>query len=317
VPIAIKKHNGMSALDKLGVPEYVIADMAKCGISCKMTANEFILHTHDETAFASVPVSLDDLMLLSAGKLPQETKNALITDVMNAIESVKMHWKSKPKTASEKKFDDVYAAVKQAFKPVLKVKNDGEFMTIPTGGGHVMVGLDLAKAESQSLAAAAKKLMEGETMPGALAKLPAQPKTVETPKPIAIKWPEFPETQKKMAPTIQLRKATMMYQPVSGTSQGSRYYVVACNNDLRIAARWSGASLSVRIEGPGLAKFLPQIGSAGFSTSSGKASKEYASVHLDVGDNAVMASKTLGAVLMGLGIAMETPLPDLAKIPKG
>ena len=41
----------------------------------------------------------------------------------------------------------------------------------------------------------------------------------------------------------------MMYQPVKGTSQGSRYFVVGGNQDLRIAARLSGGTLSVRIEG--------------------------------------------------------------------
>jgi hypothetical protein len=69
--------------------------------------------------------------------------------------------------------------------------------------------------------------------------------------------------------------------------------------------------LSVRIEGPGLAKHQNAISEAGITINAGK---DYASVHLNVGGDMVLASKTLGAVLMGLGVTLDTPMPNLALI---
>lgn len=126
-------------------------------------------------------------------------------------------------------------------------------------------------------------------------------------------WPKFNIAELKTASPVKLRDATMMYQPVHGTSPGSRYFVVAANKDLRVAARYtSNGKLSVRIEGPSWQKYAANITDCGFTNVDSK--KDYASVHLDVGHDMVMANKTLGALLLGLGVPLDTPVPELKVI---
>ena len=107
---------------------------------------------------------------------------------------------------------------------------------------------------------------------------------------------------------VKLRDAKAMYQPVKGSSSGSRYFMVAADDDVRVAARYHGTTLSIRIEGPAWKKHKATIAQAGFSTVD--ESKDYASVHLAVGDE-MLAMKSLGAVLLGLGVQFETPMPML------
>lgn len=143
-----------------------------------------------------------------------------------------------------------------------------------------------------------------------------EPEPVVDPNPEPSKaWPEFPADTKTFAPLVKLRDANMMYQPVQGTSKSSRYYVVGASADLRIAARRQGGSLSVRVEGPGWSKFKGAMKLAGFQKV--EESQQYASLHLNVGTDAVLLAKTLGAVLMGLGVKLDTPMPELSKVPKG
>jgi hypothetical protein len=123
-------------------------------------------------------------------------------------------------------------------------------------------------------------------------------------------WPVFDMDKIKTADLVKLRDATHMYQPVHGSSEGSRYFVVGANSDVRIAARLKKGQLSVRIEGPNWSQYKNEIQSVGFSKLS--KSEQYASVHFMVGDDVGLANKTLGAVLTGLGIALETPIPNIA-----
>ena len=125
------------------------------------------------------------------------------------------------------------------------------------------------------------------------------------------KWSPVDVNKLKMLPVCKLREAKKMYQPVHGSSTGSRYFMVAGNADLRIAARFKGGTLSVRIEGDGWAKHAQSMATCGFDTHG---DKSYASVHLAVGGDLVLANKTLGALIMGLGIPMETPYPNLSLI---
>lgn len=143
--------------------------------------------------------------------------------------------------------------------------------------------------------------------PGALSLLKHKPKTT----PVASPWPSFDLKALKTASPIKLRDATQMYQPVRGSSPNSRYFLVAANDDLRIAARYKGMSLSVRIEGPGWEKHSPGIKACGFDNV--QPEQGYASIHLHVGD-AVIAGKALGAILLGLGVELQTPVPNLAVI---
>lgn len=127
----------------------------------------------------------------------------------------------------------------------------------------------------------------------------------------SAKWAPFDTGKLKTAPLMKLRDATRMYQPVYGTSAGSRYYLVAGNEELRIAARYQGQKLSVRIEGPDWKKHIPSIAKAGISKPDGN--EDYTSLHLTV-PNDIVARKALGAIILGLGVPMDTPMPNLSLI---
>ncbi len=143
----------------------------------------------------------------------------------------------------------------------------------------------------------------------ALAMLPKH-KADASPTPATVKWPVFDKAKMKTAEPVQLSEAGQLYQPVKGTSAGSRYFLVAANDQLRIGARWrpSHDSLSIRVEGDSFGKHQKNITEAGFDAKSG-----YASLHLSC-PNETVARKALGAVLLGLGVALETPMPDLSVI---
>ena len=119
-------------------------------------------------------------------------------------------------------------------------------------------------------------------------------------------WSQFPLPLLGKAVPVPLSEANQMYQPVRGSSSGSRYFLVGANDDLRVACRYISKSLSIRIEGPGYAKHKDRIHACG--VTGGKS--DYASIHLNVDDH-ITAAKALGAVLLGIGITLETPLPDL------
>ena len=127
----------------------------------------------------------------------------------------------------------------------------------------------------------------------------------------AAKWPITSKAAMSKNATVKLRDAHAMYQPVQGTSQGSRYFVVAGNDDLRVAARWNANTLSVRIEGQNLKKHIAAVGNVfgGVNTKN-----MYASLHLEVGTDPILANKTLGAILLGLGIEFDTPFPNASVI---
>ena len=150
---------------------------------------------------------------------------------------------------------------------------------------------------------------------GVLSKLPHSPPSLQpaAPKPAAVasKWAVFPPAAMHDAQMVKLREATMLYQPVFGTSQDSRYFVVAANDDLRVAARYEEGTLSLRIEGPKFSTAKNTVLKAGFKHDAGK---EHASLHLKTGSDKTLTAKTLGAVLLGLGIEFVTPLPQLKVI---
>ncbi len=115
------------------------------------------------------------------------------------------------------------------------------------------------------------------------------------------------------APQVKLADATAMYQMVHGTSTGSKYYVVALAQGLKVAARYGGASLSVRAEGENLAIMANVLKIAGLDTKG-----DYASMHFQVAGDDMLAQKTLGAVLAVIGseAPYTTPVPSI-KVLKG
>lgn len=112
-------------------------------------------------------------------------------------------------------------------------------------------------------------------------------------------------------PAVALSEATRLYQPTRGTDDSSRYHVVALG-PINVAARWKGETLSIRCEGSALGGFASTLKSLGLKQQG--SSPAYASIHLQVGNSKETARKSLGAVLLGLGVSFYTPLPDLERL---
>ena len=125
----------------------------------------------------------------------------------------------------------------------------------------------------------------------------------------AMSAASFAIDQMQTAPPVPLAQAQTMYQPVVGTSSGSRYFVVAMRPDLKIAARLTGGKLSVRAEGEGLSKFSKQLTQAGFGNGD-----KYRSLHVSPGKDLWMAGRTLGSILVGLDIEFQTMAPKVGLI---
>lgn len=114
-----------------------------------------------------------------------------------------------------------------------------------------------------------------------------------------------------LGPQVKLREATKLYQPVFATSAGSRYFTVAVSKGVKVAARYKNGKLSIRVEGSDLDSVKDALAEQGFDI--GKAENEmtsYMSIHLSPG-HPVLAARTLGAVLCGMGVSFNTPLPNL------
>jgi len=105
-----------------------------------------------------------------------------------------------------------------------------------------------------------------------------------------------------------LKDATQMYQPVRGTSGGSKYFVVALSDDVKVAARVQGNAVSVRAEGNLTPKIKAALGSVGMDDK-----VDYMSAHFTATPNA-SAKKVVGAVLIGCGLDFDTPVPSVDKI---
>jgi hypothetical protein len=276
-----KSLNGMSAIKKIGINQSAFDWLAQSQVVVKLKSNKFTFYfidDHGKETLKEVPVTIDDLQQLNAGKLPLTKKITLSGALAKAIQDLMI-------AAGE------MLIVDEGMVVLHEDPGDGIEKTPISNGGW---GPTLTMVDA-----------------GALAHLPPlhviPAKGVEQ----SSAWGVFDLHAIKTAFPVKLRDADKMYQPVRGTSVGSRYYMVGANKDIRVAARLQGGSLSVRIEGPGLAKHQNAISEAGITINAGK---DYASVHLNVGGDMVLASKTLGAVLMGLGVTLDTPMPNLALI---
>ena len=116
-----------------------------------------------------------------------------------------------------------------------------------------------------------------------------------------------PELVMALDPVL-LADANQLYQPVTGTSGGSVYYVMALRPDLKVAARAKGGKLSVRFEGD-VTKYQPNFAQLGL----GMASEKHASMHVEV-TTLDMARRTIGAVIFGMGLEWSTDYPKVDHI---
>lgn len=117
--------------------------------------------------------------------------------------------------------------------------------------------------------------------------------------------PLLPAEANKQQP-VKLRDATRMYQPVKGSSGGSRYALVAAAPDLKVGLRIKGHSMSFRVEGSNLNAYKAHL----VSLFDGQDKGDYLSMHLGAESDELKA-KTIGAVLMAVNRPFLTPFPSL------
>lgn len=122
-------------------------------------------------------------------------------------------------------------------------------------------------------------------------------------------WPIFDISKLKTAHKVKLRDAKQLYQPVSGSSGGSRYFVVAGGSGIAVAARYNNGQLSIRVEGENFGEHAGALHKAGLPPKG----DDYSSIHLSVNDD-MIARKALGAILMAICVDLETPFPNLMVI---
>jgi len=290
VALNVKTPNHIAALKKTDVPPYLIDWLILSKTDVKLTASQFEFKLGSFTQH--VPVTLDILQKLHAGTLPVGTMAGLSMALMEAIKTIK---NAVGDTWADKEPPLLDTGEKKGalnMLPPIKVE---------------LTKVDLGELELKTLAVEDEVNTKMKGLGVALQSIAGGTKQQ------GLVWPTFDLKLMKSAPLTKLRDATHMYQPVHGTSGGSRYYVVAANKDVRVAARYEGMTLSVRIEGPQFENHVKEMSNVGLEVKHGKA---YASVHLAVGNDMMTANKTLGALLMGLGLPLETPFPNL-KIIKG
>jgi hypothetical protein len=321
--------NAKALLIKLGISNVELAAVDAMGWGVKLTANEIAFVKDDHKH--SVQVGLMTLQMLSSGTLALSEVQKLKTAVKGAIDAVcadgatssyvqsgampPQHQNSKsfyglpPLEKEEPEAEVTYTKP----KPWKYDPDVGVIDNIKAYREHHKCDLKTAKDAVETAKAQWEKLHGYVPVDQKGVQLAAHTvtKTKTIVEPVGL-WPMFDLDELKSAATVKLRDAKKMYQPVRGTSAGTRYFVVAGNEDLRIAARHKDGTLSVRIEGPGWTKHQDPMQSVGFDLHLD--GKDYASLHLNVGDDSVLANKTLGAVLLGPGLQMQTPRPSLAVI---
>ena len=308
--------NGFSFLKKIGVAPQLLAALQDGGWSIKLTAKKISIEKGTVQFTKELPLAVtqavqantllpDQLVELSKAMTTQVTL-ALQTNVqLGALDPAGEQPLFAPVKTTTK--DEMVAKVKAKLSKPAAVGVTEAFFSANAGLGLI----DMIKAYRETFGVGLKEAKDAVEAWVAKNKpsvqVPASQTVVST-----HAWPCFPLDVLQSAKTVKLRDATKMYQPVQGTSGGSRYFLVAADTDVRIACRYNGSGLSIRIEGPGWKKHQSVIQQNGWTTIS--PDKDYASVHLEVGGDAMLANKTMGAVLMGLGLPLETPFPNLAVI---
>jgi len=119
----------------------------------------------------------------------------------------------------------------------------------------------------------------------------------------------YPLASMDHAGCIPLVNATLLYQPVKGSSANSRYFCIGRTQQVNVGARYKGTHLSLRAEGNLTTIIRSRLSLLGFEEKPG----DYMSVHVLV-DNDLIAGKVIGAVLVGLGMRLLTPIPIVTDI---
>jgi hypothetical protein len=224
------------------------------------------------------------------------------------ITDLEENWGAKPKPGNVSPSKEESFAAAHGGKPKAKATPDGHggmiYTATPKKAGPVVVDGNgpMIPTPEYSLKNLNKILDEDEKVV-----------KMQISKSAKVKVPKgcFDTSKMLTAPTVTMMEATKLYQPVRGTSSGSRYFMFAISPALRVAVRWkstpSSEGLALRVEGSGLTnpytvKMLEQIGLD-------KKSDTHMSAHLTAA-NDIEARKALGALLFALNEPWSTPTPD-------
>jgi hypothetical protein len=149
---------------------------------------------------------------------------------------------------------------------------------------------------------------------------PQQVAPATAPMPADIKTVPFDKM--KTDPVVQLKAADKLFQPVKGTSPGSRYFVVGIGAGVKVAARFAGkadgaAKISIRIEGEAFPKLTGKIQEAGVfgPNFGGSFGGDYASMHCAV-EGKKEAQRLVGAVLGSMAPYIGHACPDIEPLVK-
>ncbi len=188
---------------------------------------------------------------------------------------------------------------------------------VPTDNPDMPVWHDLPDDEGPSLGdildEAAKKADFGKLDLGGIIKAEVHG-AVELPGGKAFKYESkvYPLNKMSVDPCVKLIDATKLYQPVHGTGQGSRYFVVGLAEGLAVAARILPSltvpyKLSIRVEGYDFKKYNTVLNELGYNVNF---DIKYASVHVDC-PSQTAARMALAAMVFGIGVDFVTPAPNL------
>jgi len=313
VAITVKGVSPQELLILLAVDPHLVAEAIAAGVQVFVMANEIRVQSKDASISLSVPVKMQHLLALKQGTLSGLAKQALRMQVQSSIKQV--HAAGSASDLVSLGLTDAGGGnvgfYSQTVKPPgygkglepVKVASLGE-VAKAFGVGGLPIGPDVAFASAMTLLKKHKDI--AETPDTDISDDAAGDKAEGSPTAL---WSPVSVDAMDLAETVKLRDATHLYQPVSASSSGSRYFLMAGNTNIKLAARYLQSQLSMRVEGANWKKYGTALDSLGFGAHLANGS-EYASLHLSVGDH-LTAAKCLGAVLLGVGAVFNTSIPNI------
>lgn len=290
MPVSLQPTDALPVIKKAGVPGDLYNQFVKFELKATLLAVGeavgVLFQTSTGTELLFLKVSLAQVNFLKSGNMPLNIKKGLsdaFTDALMTVINTYLEGghATKPKPVSPP----------MSFKGPSQKK--GGFATISTPGKPKdPTNVPVINVPAPDSAAVASAIKAASSKP--------QPIVLE----VASGFKPCSAEEMVTLPKVPLAEATRMYQPVSSTEPTSRYHLVAANKNLKVAARWLNDTLSVRLEGPLLPSIANQLKEVGLDNTSA----HHASIHIKCMSQ-VMAAKALGAVLTGLGLPFDTPVP--------
>lgn len=269
--VNIKMIDGYKFLGAVGLPADQIDDLQKVGVKVQIQATKAVFQSVNGATMHMVPVKLDVVQKIMDGTMGIASVQAVRMKMAKGAESVLKKFEDADKFNWDAPLEEVTVPITQDTDGILGVQ-EAAAVTVDLG--------DTVDVNAVS-ATLNKKPAPGHAKVGT-------------------------------GSPVKLVEATEMYQPVGSTSSGSVYHVfgITTAESLKVAARYKGTSLSVRVEGDvaGMQNVLEKAGFPMDHLSAG-----YVSMHLEAPD-VIMANRAIGAVLCGLGMPLKTPLPDIGQI---